>query len=292
MAAKDTEILIKPPLTFKEQVELLKSRNLIIDDECFTKKVLSNINYYRLSGYSLSLRKDDKFYDGVNFDTIYQIYQFDKKLRYLLFDLVEAVEVSFRTHIAYYLAHKYGPLSYLKSIYFCNVDYHNEIILEIEKEIKKNKGKELFIVHHIGKYGGKFPVWVAVELFSFGMLSRFFNNMKKEDKDAISDEYYGIPSEYITTWLRCLVTLRNVCAHYGRLYNRLFTVNPKLSKKDKRLGIQQNKLFAYIFILKYLIKDKRRWLTFLTILQAFIEEFGVVDISLMGFPEKWTLLLE
>ncbi|MEI0448117.1 hypothetical protein R4J03_13820 [Brachyspira intermedia] len=41
----------KPPLSIDEQLSLLKKRGLIINNYEFAKNVLSNLNYYSLSGY-------------------------------------------------------------------------------------------------------------------------------------------------------------------------------------------------------------------------------------------------
>lgn len=117
----------------------MKSRNLIIEDEKFAEHVLTHVSYYRLSGYSLSLRKNDIFYSGITFNTIYEIYEFDKKLRYLLLELVETVEISFRTHIGNHLANKYGPLFYNNSDCFEKKEYHKEFLSELQKEIERNK---------------------------------------------------------------------------------------------------------------------------------------------------------
>ncbi|UZQ86049.1 Abi family protein [Thermoclostridium stercorarium] len=292
MSTSNPSYPVKSPLSIEEQIELLKSRNLVIEDEEFAKKVLTHISYYRLSGYSLNLRKDNIFYPGITFNTIYKIYEFDKKLRYLILDLIEIVEISFRTHIANHLALRYGPLCYTDAQYFENKEYHNEFLLELYKEIEKNK-KELFIKHHLEKYNANFPIWVAVEVMSFGTLSRLFSNLKNEDRNYISKTYYKFPAVYITTWLRSLVVLRNICAHYGRIYNRQFPVVPKLGQKDKKLGISKDRLFVFIFILKYLIKDNQKWTNFTINLQALIEEFAdIVDISLIGFPNNWITLLE
>lgn len=292
MPSQHLEEFPKPPLTFEQQVQLLKKRGLIIEDENFAEKVLTYLNYYRLSGYTLSLRTNDNFHPGITFDLVYKIYELDRKLRYLLLDIIEVVEIAFRTHIAYYLAHNYGPLSYQESSFFENDSYHAEFIKELQEQIERNKKKELFVDHHLNKYGGKFPIWVAVELFSFGMLSKFFSNMKSKDRDTISEQYYGFSSVYTISWLYSLVTLRNICAHYSRIYNRIFTITPRLGRKDKKLGLQNNRLFVFIFVLKYLIKDKNRWTIFLTNLKEVIEEYKDVDISLIGFPDNWYELLE
>ena len=74
---------VKPFKTIEEQISILEDRGLIIDDEEVAKKFLANLNYYRLSAYTLTLRKDDHFYANVNFSDIMQIYRFDMELRQL-----------------------------------------------------------------------------------------------------------------------------------------------------------------------------------------------------------------
>ena len=49
----------KPALTFEEQIALLKSRGLVIDDEQRATRHLSNVSYYRMSAYMLSFKKFD-----------------------------------------------------------------------------------------------------------------------------------------------------------------------------------------------------------------------------------------
>ncbi|WP_018086930.1 Abi family protein [Desulfurispora thermophila] len=278
----------KPPLSIEEQIKLLVSRGLVVEDETFATDVLNHVGYYRLSGYTLSLKTGDLFHEGVTFQKVYNIYEFDQKLRYLLLGIIEIVEIAFRAQIANYMALKYGALGYLNRVYFSNGDYHKKFLDELNDQITKNQEKELFVKHHIEKYEGKFPIWVAVEVFSLGMLSKFFKNMKTKDQKAISRKFYAFSHEYISSWLHSLVNLRNICAHYGRLYNRRFTIMPKFSKDAKIKGIQGNSLFACIFLLKYLVNNKKKWNNFLINLQAIVDEYkDDIDISLMGFPDNW-----
>ncbi len=82
----------KPPLTYQQQVELLKSRGLLIPDEERAIRHLSNISYYRLSAYMLPCKKikdgryTDHFIEGKTWDDVYNLYLFDRKLRLLVFD--------------------------------------------------------------------------------------------------------------------------------------------------------------------------------------------------------------
>ena len=113
--------LLKPPKTIDEQISLLKSRNIIIEDAEAVKYFLENNNYYRLMGYAFHLKTDKETYvSGTNISTIIGIYNFDKLLRQLVISLLEDFEISFRTKIAYYLSHKYGSECY-HSFFYSNI---------------------------------------------------------------------------------------------------------------------------------------------------------------------------
>lgn len=104
----------KAPLTYTEQIELLKSRGLIFSDERRAQRHLANISYYRLSAYMLPYKQSengiilDTFRDGITWEMIYNLYVFDRKLRILVFDAIERLEIAIRTQIIYQLSHKYG----------------------------------------------------------------------------------------------------------------------------------------------------------------------------------------
>lgn len=133
----------------------------------------------------LSFKINDVFKEDVTLNDIYEIYCFDKKLRNLLVGVLESIEIEFRTHFAYYFSHKYGAMGYLDSINFVNSRYHAKFIQELETEVYRNR-EELFIKHHKIKYDGQVPLWAAVEIMSFGMLSKLYSNLKIDDKKAIA----------------------------------------------------------------------------------------------------------
>lgn len=281
-------IIIKPPTTFEEQIELLKSRGLIINDTNLALETLKRYNYYRLSGYTLSLMENDVFHSGTTFEDIKRLYEFDAKLRILLMTIIEHVEIAFRTHTAYTIAHNYGPLGYKESSNFNDDESHSLFMQELNKLI--NKSKELFIIHHIEKYDNNFPVWVAFEVLTFGTLSKLFKILKTKDKKEIVNSYYSnnIYYTYIESWLYSLSIVRNVCAHYGRIYNKRFSIRPKFLDVDKKHNLKNNELFAVLYNLKYLMPDKVQWRQWVTHLEALIYEYNeIVDINLMGFPENW-----
>ncbi|BCJ85846.1 hypothetical protein skT53_08310 [Effusibacillus dendaii] len=139
------------------------------------------------------------------------MYEFDHRFRYLIMEMTEQVEIAFRTHIAYHIAHSYGALGHLESVHFENPVYHEAFLVELNKEVRRSH--EIFIKHHFEKYEGKIPIWVAVEVLSFGALSKLFSNLKNEDKNDIAKNNYRVPAIYLESWLKCLSYVRNICAH-------------------------------------------------------------------------------
>lgn len=279
---------LKPPSSIEEQIKILKGRNLVIENEDYAKEVLARVNYYRLSAYGLGLHIDNCYKDGTRFETIYCLYEFDIKFRYVLLEAIENIEVMLRTKIAYHMAVKYGSQCHLDASLFYNAEYHNKFIEEFEKEKERQKDTA-FVKHHNCKYEGKMPIWVAVELFSFGMLSRFYGNMNAEDQSVIASHFSTSPT-YLRSWLKSLVEVRNICAHYGRIYNRMLNSTPKLYGEYKH--IKPDRIFAVIVIIKRLLSDPASQRKFVLEIRALIEEYDeAVNLSFIGFPFEWKKLL-
>ncbi|WP_088052566.1 Abi family protein [Virgibacillus dakarensis] len=281
---------IKMPTTFSEQIELLKSRNLNIEDAEFAERALKRINYYRLSAYMLTLKTDNEFIEGATFKQLLTIYEVDRKLRQLLMETLENIEIAFRTHIAYLIAHKYGTLGYENQANFLDETWHAQFLSELERAFAARRKSELFIEHHYHKYSGKFPIWVATEVTSFGTLSKLYKNLKVNDKKEIAKTYYNVPYTYIESWLRTLSNVRNACAHFGRLYNKDLTFRPMLFNNEKKL-ISNKKVFAAIYVAKRLL-TKQEVDRLLTALEALIDEYEEqIDLSCLGFKSNWKQLL-
>ncbi|MDW5298851.1 MAG: Abi family protein [Sedimentibacter sp.] len=286
----------KPFKTIEEQITLLEQRGLIIDDKAETERALSHYNYYRLSGYTLTLRKEDKFFKDVKMSDVMQIYNFDAELRALLLYLLEYIEVSFRTYVGYCHSKKYGPLGYKNSKNFTDSDRFFKFQKDLNEAIKENERSEIFIQHHKNKYDGDFPIWVVVELLSFGTLSRLFKNLNWDvQKEICKSNYNKITEEYIENWLQGFTILRNICAHRGRIYNKNINFALRLSNKDKKefinsgLEIQKisKRLFIYLFVAKKLVLDNNVWFNFIDKLEKLLEKYPFVDIAHYGFPKNW-----
>lgn len=280
---------IKKAKSFREQIEILKSRNIIIENDEFAMNILKRVNYYRLSAYMLTYKNTDGSYKSISIEEVYELYIFDKRLRNLVLPMLENIEIAFRTHISYLIAHKYGPLGYKDPKNFRNSAYHKDMIDTFNYAI--DKSDEIFVSHHKNEYNGLFPIWVLVEIISFGTLSKMYNNLLDEDKDEIADKYYNTNGYYVRTWLHALSNTRNICAHYGRLYNKNLTVTPKLFKSDKKRGIENDTVFANIYIMGRLTNDRSEWCCFVRELSRLIQKYDIVDLKYLGFPDDWESIL-
>lgn len=268
---------------------LLKGRGCIVNNPEFCLEKLSLINYYRFTGYLLPFKEGDNYIKGTIFEKIYYIYEFDRKLRNVILQALEVIEVSLRTKLSYFHSFKYGQLGYLDSNNFNK--HHNSIIFQgnINTEIQRNK-RILFVEHHIKKYNGEFPLWVLVELFSFGMLSYFYSDLHTSDQKEIAIQY-NVNFKDLRSWLRCLTDLRNICAHFGRLYYRIFSSSPsniKLSEKNKR------RLWAYMLVLKNVYPSNEKWNSeILPKLEFLFDEYSnYIDSYHIAFPENWIEMLK
>lgn len=277
---------LKQPTTYQEQIDLLKRRNIVIEDPERCAAALESVNYYRFTAYFLPFKLGDGCYqEGTRFARVYRIYEFDRKLRSLLFAALEEIETYLRAKIAYFHAHKYGAEGYLDASNFSPHHQAAKFKENLQREITQNK-RSAFVAHHQDHYEGHFPIWVIVELFTFGMLSRFYSDLKTADQKLLAKELYGTVPKNVISWLRCCTDLRNICAHYGRLYYRIFPATPAGIDATSR---QKTQLWGAVLTVKALYPDKCKWNEeVLPRISALFEEYKE-DISLehIGFPEKW-----
>lgn len=291
---------LKPFKTYEEQVEHLKSAHgLIVYDEERAERILSNTNYYRLSAYGITLRdpaNPDRYRPGTTFDDIFRLYTFDNALRVILFPLIEEVEIQFRTRVAYQLGKEYGPEGYMNKNNFLpktnpitGIDYHTDTIDKFKKE--KDRQKRLpCVIHHNTKYGGHFPVWAAIELFTFGMVSSLYSSMKQADQNAVAATY-NTKTSYLNGWILSLVELRNLCAHSNRLYFMKFKQTPSLYSEHAKYKASY-RLFPILIVLKRMCAGRSIWNTFAKNLGSVMNEYSdIVDLSCLGFPPEWRNVL-
>lgn len=304
----------KPALTFEEQIALLKSRGLVIDDEKRATRHLSNVSYYRMSAYMLSFKKLDadenvldEFEEGTTWDNVYDLYKFDRKLRLLIFDAIERIEIALRTQVIYQLSHKYGSHWQNKKNIFKPtytdprtgkpVNVYNDIKKHIAIELNKNN--TIFIQHYKAKYDNPKtpPSWMSVELLYFSELSKICQGLsKRADRTALAKAFGVMDEEIFCSWLHTLNYIRNICAHHARLWNIKVDVVPKkyYNKTDKVWltneevdKVQSTKLFYTLCVILYLLQTVNPRTKFKQHFYDLLEKYPIVETGYMGFPEGW-----
>ncbi len=282
----------QPSMSIDEQVENLKSLGLIINDEDYAKKILNDISYFRLiKAYSLGFKpKNGNYNEGVTFEQIVELYLFNANFRQIMFAEIEKIEVNVRCRIANYFADTYGVLGYKESANFVDEEYYNTFLADIEEELGRNS-KAPFVRNFKENYeGGDLPIYALVEVFSFGTLSKFYKNMKNVDKKAVAKSF-GIGYTYLESWLESISYVRNICAHYGRLYNAKLSKTPMLYKEYSQAGIGNNRIFGVLLCMKQILKNDAHWNQYVDQIEMLIDKYEKVDVKTMGFPKNWKELL-
>lgn len=283
----------QPPMTIDEQIENLKSIGLIVDDKECAKKILNDISYFRLvKAYSLNLKPKNGNYDKkTTFKEIVDLYLFNANFRQIIFPEIEKIEINVRCRMANYFAIQYGVLGYLEAKNFTNEDYHKEFLEDIEQEIRRNS-KAPFVRNFRENYeGGNLPIYALVEVFSFGTLSKYYKNMHNKDKKEIA-KTFGVGYTYIESWLESISYVRNICAHYGRLYNAKMSKTPMLYKEYTQAGIGNNRIYGVLLCMKHLLKNDLHWNLFVDKIEMLFDKYESVQIKTMGFPENWKEILQ
>lgn len=290
---------LKAPLSLDEQIKKLKSHGMIITDDNKVKNILTRINYYRFSGYSLQFRQNannSDYIKGLTFEKVYKIYQFDERIRDILRRYIEIAEVFYRAQISYGFCmakcikpphdQHYDEKNYYKKEEF------NEIIVHLEKD-KGYYKDSLIVKHHRDKYDDKMPLWVMVELLSFSDISKLFSCMYFSEQNNIANAL-GISAATLENHLHCLSVLRNKCAHAARLYNTKFypaaKFNPQFLRSNR--DVKNDTLFAYLLILIKRLPENSIKRALANDIYTIIEEYkSDIDLSLVGFPKNYNELL-
>lgn len=281
------------PLSVEQQIENLKTLNLTIEDEDLAARFLNDVSYFRfIKAYSLGLKpKNGSYRDGVTFNQLMELYKFNSKFRQLLFPLIERVEINLRCRIANYFCSVYGVLGYKVPGNFTDETYHTAFLQDVSSEIFRNKNAP-FVKNFLNNYeNGGIPFYALVEILSFGTLSKFYKNMKNPDKKQVAATY-GIGYTYLESWVESIAYVRNLCAHYGRLYNAKLSKTPRLYHQDTDQGAVNNRIFGILCCMKHLFAKDRHWTEFLNSLEALFKKYPHVDLSTMGFTENWREILE
>ena len=276
----------QPPMTVDEQIANLQDKGLIIEDVEYARSFLMDVSYFRLiKAYSLGLKeKNGNYHENTRFGDIVNLYLFNAKFRQRLFAEIEKVEVNLRCRLSNYFCGKYGIFAYEDINNFAiSAELYSIFYNDIQREVARNSRAQ-FVKNFQDNYkGGKVPLYALVELLSFGTLSKFYKNMKNEDKKAVA-AFFGVGYTYFESWIENMAYVRNICAHYGRLYNVKLAKTPRLYKQYE---VGNGRIFATILALKHILPNDRHWHDFVQTVELLIKKHPSVNLHLIGFPQKW-----
>lgn len=290
----------KPALSIQQQIVQLKSRGLIITDETTAEYLLQNISYYRLAGYWWPMQSDKvlhTFKPRSTFENVIAIYNFDRELRLLIFDVIERIEIGFRTKLIYHLSHEISPWWFEDSSNFKNAVEHKETLLAIDREL--NQTKEVFIKEHRKIYHSETrrpPAWKTLEVASLGNISKLYGNLLPTivSKNTIAAEMGTVNHTFLPSWLQSITQIRNICAHHGRLWNKNLPGRPKLLSKPPNPWIanvppasEHHILYVHLCCMKYLMNVVNPGNHFTQQLSAMLSKYPNIDTNALGLKFNW-----
>ncbi|MVN21564.1 Abi family protein [Mucilaginibacter arboris] len=295
----------KPALSFQDQLQQLKERGLVIEDDQKAIFLLENISYYRLSGYWYPLLQEPKsshvFKPDASFNQSFQLYCFDKELRKLVSSELEKIEVAIRAKMIYILAHQYGAFWIDDSNLFSNPKKFNSTIDKLREEYRRSR--EDFILAFKVNYNNPLPPsWMILEISSFGSLSSLYENLKPGRSKRAIAKHFGLDNSTFSSWLHSIVYIRNICAHHSRLWNKTLSISPALPAKpylqwltvttttDTRNGkvsTINNKTYYILSMIIYLLQTVNPANNFKKKLFILLSKYCTVDPAAMGFPVDW-----
>ncbi len=288
----------KPPLSLEAQLDLLESRGLGIRDRARALEVLRHFNYYRLRAYWMGLEEPagqgtHRFKPGAQLDQAVALYVFDRRLRLLLMDAIERIEVSVRTQWAHQLSLAHGAHAYLNPDLFKDRTTHERLLQSLQEEV--GRSHETFIQHYQATYSDPAlpPMWAACEVMSFGQLSRWFSALKhRKDRQRIA-AVYDFDEQVLKSFLHHLTHVRNLCAHHARVWNRRFTITLQLPKDRPSKAFTwfnpkaDRNLYNTLAMLGAMLAVVSPESTWPSRVRRLVESEPLVDPAWMGFPAKW-----
>ncbi|MCQ2185383.1 MAG: Abi family protein [Bacteroidales bacterium] len=295
-------------------MDMLRRQGLIIEDEKYTTRVLSNLSYSRLKPYIVPFLepagKDGRmiadtsrrrFRPGTTFDDIYACYGFDRRLRELIFHEMEKIEVSIRTRIAYACNGQENGYWFLNPKYFKTGNSHERILKHVRYELERtdNEGIREFY----SKYSNEFPPsWLTLEATSMGTMWTIYDELSSEALRERIAAWYGLSPRIFSNWMKHLVAVRNDCAHHNRVWDstptRVAMIPqeadiirssfdgaredfPSVSDKDRR------HIYLTLCIIRYMQNHIKPENSFAARLKILVNNFPKVNPSIMGFPPSW-----
>ena len=301
--------------TIQEQISILESKGLIIDDYLFTEDILIRENYFFISGYRhlfLKSPKDRNVIKGTTFRELYALFNFDRQVRNIVFKNLLIIENNLKSIISYQLSKKYGfrEKDYLRPENFTKVPDKqrqlNDTLKKMKRQIRVNGAQHSATSHYLKNYG-YIPLWVVVKVLSFGIVGELYTVMKREDQEEIAN-IYDLSIDNLLTYLPILSNYRNLCAHEDILYDHRtqkiigdtrYHDGLDIPTTDGEYIYGKDDLFALIIILKQLLRPEEFRLLINELsyeIDILCGKLKVINIGkvldTMGFPRNFREILD
>lgn len=285
-----------PPLDQSAIITILKERGLLIGDEKAATLFLEDVSYFRFAAYLRPMEQDvhtHTFKSNATFENALALYTFDEKLRILIFGAIQKIEVSLRARIINQFSISHGAYWFADASLAIDKHKFADNLGVLERELLRTK--EDFIKQHYSKYEktGFPPAWKLLELASFGCLTKLYFNFSNIPVKKRLARSYGVPQhEILESWMKAIGALRNVCAHHGRVWNRIMPVMPMLPRSLRPCwittdSVSANRLYAVLCCLVYWLDVVDKANTFVRELKSLLACYHNVDTHAMGFPDGW-----
>lgn len=276
-------------------VQLLKSRGLFIGDDSKAESMIRSVGYYRLSAYLYPFLQIPKqthtFKTGTSFETVSTIYEFDRQLRFLIFDQIERIEIAVRSALVNITSNELSnPFWMTDTQCFANADKFLRTKQLIDKELTTSR--EDFIEHFRAVYSNPYPlVWMIAEIMPLGVLTRVYENMASNQIRKKIARYFGLNIPVFSSWLTIITLTRNSCCHHARMWNRNLSLRAltmqRWSSPWVSSAVKQGRIFFTLCILKHFVNIVRPDNTFKSDLSNLLSSYPMVDPRAMGFPKGW-----
>lgn len=291
----------KPALSYEEQADRLLERGLDADrDELLHR--LKQVSYYRLSGYLHPFRQRDAehntldvFVENTTLSSVWDRYCFDRRLRVLMLDAIERIEVAIRTKLVYLHAHQHGPFGYTQHENLPKLKMEDYLKWRTSLQEETQRSKEQFKKHFFDKYGEHhktLPIWMLAELMSMGSTLTLFKGVEPSLKQQIASDYEMVDL-VLWNWLTCLNAARNICAHHCRFWNITLGYKPIYPKPKKypqwhgENKLPNDKPGSLIFICRHLLAQISPSSQWHQRIEALMDEYPEIPLTAMGLPENW-----
>ena len=302
MAPSTTMKYSKPARPYPDLARLLLDRGMT-GNLREIESYLQRVSYYRLSGYWYPFRcveedggkksRSDEFISGTRFSDMIERYEFDSELRSIVLKRIADFEVEFRTALAHEHSMQYGPFGYVDDptcMPSMTAEAHASMLQTIQRERSRSNAE--FVKHFKAKYSDDhwyMPVWTAAELMSFGTVFTWYRGSHQEIRRRVAESFL-VHDNILLSWVRTIHSVRNICAHHGRLWNRVLGVKPMIPRDSDwhtPVLVENQRIFSVLTILAYLSHSDAALESWRSGLLDLLSRYQSIPKDRMGFPDDW-----